>query len=193
MTRTALTLLLAASLVTAILGACSSAEDRSTPFCTNPDDSIFVLLSQSVPSATQLPCVSELPAGWSYAGSEISSDLSRFWLDSDRAGIHAVEIALRSSCDTEGAIEQRPAPDEAGTTVYVRPDTLRPAFTGERFLLFPGGCIGFSFRFSAGASSTLAIEAIEAVSLLPRAAVVEEVRKDPGLILCGAGAPPCAG
>lgn len=193
MTRIAAARLIAACLVASLLGACSSAESRSTPFCTNPGDSVFVLLAQSVPSATQLPCVSELPAGWRYAGSEIASDLSLFWLDSDRAGIHAVEIALRPSCDTTGAIEQRPAPDEVGTTVYVRPDTLRPAFTGERFLLFPGGCIGFSFRFSAGASSTLSIEAIEAVSLLPRATVVEAVSEDPGLILCGAGAPPCAG
>ena len=190
MTRSAAVRFVVASLAAALLGACSSDESRSTPFCTNPGDSVFVLLAQSVPAATQLPCVSELPAGWRYAGSQIASELSRFWLDSDRAGIHAVEIALRPSCDTSGAIEQRPAPDEAGTTVYVRPDTLRPAFTGERLLLFPGGCIRFLFRFSAGASSALAIEA---VSLLPRAVVVEAVGEDPGLILCGAGAPACAG
>lgn len=175
------------------LAACGGTASPRTPFCTDTDDGVFVLLAQSVPSATALPCVSEFPAGWSFGGADISSGLSRFWLDSDRGGIHAVEVSLRPSCDTTGAVEERPAPDEAGTRVFVRPDSLTPSFTGVRFLLFDGGCIGYTFRFASGASSTLAIEAIEALSLLPRSTIVAQVREDPGLILCGAGAPPCAG
>jgi hypothetical protein len=166
---------------------------RDLPYCSRTDNAVFVLLAQSVPSATQLPCVTDLPAGWRYAGSDISNGLARFWLDSDRAGIRAVEVSLRRTCDTAGAVEEQPAPDEAGTQVLVRPTSLTPAFRGERFLLFPGGCIDYAFRFTSGASSTLAIEAIEALSLLPRATIVAEVLKDPGLSLCGAGAPPCTG
>lgn len=177
-------------IASASLAGCTSTT-RATPFCTNTDGSVFVLLAQSVPSATQLPCVADLPAGWRYAGSEISSGLARFWLDSDRAGFHAVEVALRKSCDTTDAVEEQPAPDEAGTRVFVRPTSLTPSFRGERFLLFDGGCIDYTFRFASGASSTLAIEAIEALSLLPRATIVRQVLDDPGLTLCGAGAPPC--
>ena len=84
-------------------------------------------------------------------------------------------------------------PTRREPSVFVRPDSLEPSFTGTRFLLFDGGCIGYTFHFSSGAPSTLAIEAVEALSLLPRATIVAEVAKDPGLILCGAGAPPCAG
>ena len=62
-----------------------------------------------------------------------------------------------------------------------------------RFLRFEGGCIAYTFRFASGASSTLAIEAVEALSLLPRATIVAEVQDVAGLTLCGAGAPPCAG
>jgi hypothetical protein len=175
------------------LSGCSAGGGGFTPLCTNTDDSVFVLLAQSVPSATELPCVSEFPAGWTFGGSDISSGLSRFWLDSDRGGIHAVEVSLRASCDTTGAVEERPAPDEASARVFVRPDSLTPSFTGVRFLTFDGGCIGYTFRFASGASSTLAIEAVEALSLLPRATIVAHVREDPGLVLCGAGAPPCAG
>ena len=192
MNRTAAARLLSITLAASVLAGCSSAQQSSTPFCTSRN-SVFILIAQSVPSATQLPCIAELPSGWNYGGSQIASDLSRFWLDSDRAGIHAVEVSLQAICDTTDAVEQQPAPDEAGTTVYVRPDTLRPAYNGERMLLFPGGCILFSFRFSAGASPALTIEAIEAVSLVPRTAVVEAVSEAAGLILCGAGAPPCAG
>jgi hypothetical protein len=173
------------------LSGCAASE--RTPLCTSADDGVFVLLAQSVPSATELPCVSEFPAGWTFGGADIASGLSRFWLDSDRGGIHAVEVSLRSSCDTTGAVEERPAPDEAGTRVFVRPDSLTPSFTGVRFLVFEGGCIGYTFRFASGASSTLAIEAVEALSLLPRSTIVAEVAEDPGLIVCGAGAPPCDG
>jgi hypothetical protein len=137
--------------------------------------------------------VSEFPAGWSFGGSNISSGLGRFWLDSDRGGIHAVEVSLRASCDVTDAIEERPAPDEAATRVFVRPDSLNPSFTGVRFQRFKGGCIDYTFRFASGASSTLAIEAVEALSLLPRATIVAQVQDDAGLTLCGAGAPPCAG
>ena len=114
--------------------ACSTGGGGRTPLCSDVDDGIFVLLAQSVPSATQLPCVSEFPSGWTFGGSNISDGLARFWLDSDRAGIHAVEVALRPSCDTTDAIEQRPAPDEAATRVFVRPDSLSPSFAGVRFL-----------------------------------------------------------
>ena len=179
------------ALVVALAG-CTSAGPRAAPFCTNPHDSVFVLIAQSVPQATQLPCVAELPAGWAYGGSQVASSVSKLWLDSDRAGIHAVEVALVPACDVAGAVKEQPAPDEVATTVYVRPETLEPAFTGERFLVFPGGCIRFRFDFAAGASSALAIEAIEAVSLIPRSAVVAAVSADPGLTLCGAEAPPCA-
>ena len=181
------------AIVALALSGCSAGGGGRMPLCTNMDDGVFVLLAQSVPSATQLPCVSEFPAGWTFGGSDISSGLSRFWLDSDRGGIHAVEVSLRRSCDTTDAVEERPAPDEAGTRVFVRPDSLEPSFTGVRFLLFDGGCIGYTFRFASGASSTLAIEAVEALSQLPRATIVTQVQEDTGLTLCGAGAPPCAG
>ena len=97
------------------LTGCSAGGSGRTPLCTNTDDGVFVLLAQSVPSATQLPCVSEFPVGWTFGGSDISSGLARFWLDSDRGGIHAVEVSLRRSCDTTGAVEEQPAPDEVGT------------------------------------------------------------------------------
>jgi hypothetical protein len=191
MIRRGVAVLAIGSIVLGMTG-CATVRGR-TPLCNETDDGVFVLLAQAVPSATELPCVAEFPAGWTFGGSDISSGNGTFWLDSDRGGMHAVEISLRRSCDTAGAVEERPAPDEAGTRVFVRPDSLTPAFTGTRFLLFEGGCIGYTFRFSSGASSSLAIEAIEALSLLPRATIVAQVAKDPGLILCGAGAPPCDG
>jgi hypothetical protein len=187
------TIALAIGTIVIALTGCTAGGGGRTPLCTKIDDGVLVLIAQSVPSATELPCVAEFPAGWTFGGSDISSGLARFWLDSDRGGIHAVEVSLRPSCDTTGAVEERPAPDEAGSRVFVRPDSLKPSFTGARFLLFDGGCIGYTFRFASGTSPALAIEAIEAISMLPRATIVASVRKDLGLTLCGAEAPRCAG
>ena len=191
-TRRSIATVTALVALTSAMSACGGLY-RALPYCSRTENAVFVLLAQSVPTATQLPCITELPAGWSYSGSDVSSGQARFWLDSDRAGARAVEVALRGSCDTTDAVQEQPAPDEAETQVFFRPTSVTPSFRGERFLLFDGGCIAYTFRFASGASSTLAIEAIEALSLVPRATIVREVLDDPGLSLCGAGAPPCAG
>ena len=128
-----------------------------------------------------------------FDGSQISNGRGGFWLDSDRAGIRAVEVLLQPSCDTSGAVAVQPAPDETGTVVFARPETIEPSFTGERLLRFPGGCITYTYRFARGASSILAIEADEALGLVSRATIVAGVRHDYDETLCAAGAPPCAG
>lgn len=153
----------------------------------------LVLSAQSVPSATMIPCIAELPAGWSFSGSEIVDGTSRFWLDSDRAGIRAVEVELASACSTSEAIEITPAPDEAGARVFTEPIALRPALRANRYIVFSGGCVTYRYRFQAGASTALSLEAEEALGFFPRSALVEQVREQLGQTLCGAGAPPCEG
>lgn len=153
----------------------------------------LVLSAQAVPSATLVPCIARLPAGWSFSGSEFRDGASRFWLDSDRAGIRAVEVELTATCDTSDAVPIPPAPDEADAQVYAEPIALRPALQANRYIVFPGGCITYRYRFATGASTTLTLEAEEALSFFPRSALVQEVREFLGQTLCGAGAPPCEG
>ena len=47
---------------------------------------IMILMAQTVPTATSVPCVANLPAGWEVGGAEVESDEGRFWLDSAIAG-----------------------------------------------------------------------------------------------------------
>lgn len=171
--------------------ACS-ADTEARPLCTETDSSVLVLEAQSVPSATQLPCIAELPIGWRFGGSDIRDDGTTLWLDHDRAGIHAVEIELSASCDVGDAVEVPPAPDEIGMRAYQAPTDLDP-FEGTRTLVFDGGCIEERFRFAPGSEASLVIEADRALSTLPRTTIVSEVRRDLDLTLCGAGAPPCEG
>ena len=63
----------------------------------------MILSAQAVPSAAMLPCIAALPSGWSTGVADIASGHTRFWLDSDRAGPHAITITLTAACDTSGA------------------------------------------------------------------------------------------
>ncbi len=174
----------------ALAGASCTTAQASPPLCSRTDAQVFILVAQAVPSATKLPCIAAVPAGWRFGGSAVQSDLVRLWLDSDVAGVHAVEVRLSAACDTRGAVDVPPAPGEAGTTVFQKPTSLRP-FAGERFIVFVGGCLTTRYRFAPGSPSTLAFEADTALGLLERRSVVDRVRDDFGLTLCGADAPPC--
>ena len=150
----------------------------------------MILAAQAVPSASLVPCVSALPAGWQVGGAEIASGHSRFWLNSDQAGDTAVTITLSATCNVSGAREI--PSDQPGARRFERPLSLRPQFTGLRFYTFPGGCATYRFKFAPGKSPLLAIPVDSAVAFWPRAKLVHHIRDTEGLALCGRGAP-CPG
>jgi hypothetical protein len=146
----------------------------------------IILAAQAVPSAALVPCVA-LPAGWQ-AGfpADIASGHATFWLNSDRAGGHAVTVNLSAACDLSGA--QQVKSDEPGTRRFDRGLSQRPRFAELRFYTFPGGCVSYQFNFVSGASPLLANAVHGAVRLMPRALLVDHVRSTEGLALCGRGA-----
>jgi len=182
----------AAVVILVLAGTGCSSGSGSLPGCGSPDDSVFALIAQSVPSATQLPCLKELPVGWMMSAMEIRDSRTQLWLDSTIGGVRAVEVDLQASCEVGEAVEVPPAPDEVGMRPYVQSD-LPPGFSGARYLRFAGGCVIYRFHFAGNAPPTLALEAEEALSFLPRRSVVEQVRAEYDQILCGAGAPACEG
>ncbi|MGH7541453.1 MAG: hypothetical protein ACRELC_10680, partial [Gemmatimonadota bacterium] len=162
------------------------------PTCAPVGQTTLVLLAQSVPSATLLPCIDALPAGWHPTGSSIADGSARFSLGNDIAGFDAVVVELTPDCDVSGAIEIVPAPDEAGATVYQQPTSIDP-FRSRRFVRFEGGCVTYTYTFQAGAPAQLSLEADEALSFFPREEVVAHVRRELNRSVCGAAAPPCLG
>ncbi len=146
----------------------------------------MILAAQAVPSAAQLPCVSELPSGWRIGGADITSSRSVFWLDSDQAGPRAVTVTLSAACDVAG---NQPEPsDRPGTQRFDLPPAGGTRFTGLRIYTFPGGCATYRFDFAAGASQILATAVDSGVGFMPRARLVKYVRDQEGLALCGRGA-----
>jgi hypothetical protein len=176
--------------ILASIGAGCSSGRSTLPECDRQEDSVFALMAQSVPSATQLPCLKELPVGWIVSGMQIRDGQTQVWLDSTIAGVHAVEVDLRATCDVGEAVQVPPAPDEVDMRAFVQPD-LPPGFSGVRYLLFDGGCVAYRYRFTGEAPPTLALEAEETLSFLPRQAIVDRVEADYDQILCGAGAASC--
>jgi membrane-associated phospholipid phosphatase/tRNA A-37 threonylcarbamoyl transferase component Bud32 len=149
---------------------------------------LMVLIAQSVPSATLVPCVASLPAGWDLAGVHVKRDRATFWLSSDLGGERAVKAQLMrpGACDVSGAT---PVPsDEVGTDRYEQPERLPPNLRSTRYYLFPGGCVTYQFSFTEGANPSLMFNVDQALAFQPRSTLVDHVQATTGLALCGAGA-----
>ena len=83
----------------------------------------MILMAQSVPTATAVPCIASFPAGWDSSDVLVKSDRARFRLET---GGHQVTVTLRppDACSTEGAIEV--ASDEVGMRRFEDPRQLPP-------------------------------------------------------------------
>jgi membrane-associated phospholipid phosphatase len=161
-----------------------------SPDCGTSD--LMVLIAQSVPSATQVPCIATLPAGWNLDHVHVTRGRSRFTLDSDIAGDDAVEVTLGPPGDCRVGDAQPVPSDEVDTFRYERPEQLTPALRARRFYVFEGGCVTYDFAFGRAASPALVFAADGALAFQSRPALVRSVRDDTGLRLCGADVP-CPG
>jgi membrane-associated phospholipid phosphatase/tRNA A-37 threonylcarbamoyl transferase component Bud32 len=165
------------------------------PIDRSPDcgvGSAMVLMAQSVPSATLLPCVASLPGGWHFGGVHVKRGRSTLWLNSDQGGSQAVEVILEPSHECDVSDATRVPTDEAGTLRFECPISLRPDLLTTRYYMFPGGCVTCRFAFTDEASPSLLFDADQALAFQPRERIVEAVRENAGLDLCGSGAP-CPG
>ena len=179
----------AISMMGLLLAGCGTASNPTVPFCPGPgrDAGATILMAQSVPSASYAPCIANLPAGWTFGGERIRNGRAEFWLDSDRAGFGAVRVSLTPTCDVSKAVEVPPETTEPRVRRYEEPTALPPAFSGNRYYLFPGGCVTYRFAFARGGSFTQVVEVTQALSFVSRALGVRELAKE-GVVLCGRGA-----
>lgn len=181
-----------ALVVTATLGVvlCSCATTRTNEVLCDAGDSL-IISAQAVTSATMIPCIGAFPTGWTYGGLQAETGSVRFWLDSDRGGVHAVEVELSPDCDTSGASELDTAPGSATVERLERTTGEDTGRSGERLYVFDGGCVTMRYDFAEDADPGLLDEVEGSLTLVPRTLLVTTMQKDRSLILCGAGAPKC--
>ena len=134
-----------------------------------------ILMAQAVPTASQLPCVELLPAGWSVSDIYVRNGRVRFSLDSDRVGTHAVEVVLERFC-TLGNVTRVPS-DHPGTRRFQEVISIEPGrrYQGAVYYVFPGGCVTYRLDFRSDEQARPLTEVSLALGFVPRDAVRKTV------------------
>ena len=136
----------------------------------------LVLMSQSVPTASLVPCIEILPAGWTVGDVVVGNDRSRFTMISDRGGVLVAE--LTASCDLARAVELTSERPEARR--YLRIERDAAGVTMTRAYTFPGGCITQRLVAPEASRQQLAGESSFALGFTTRDALAAAVRRDSG-------------
>lgn len=168
-------ILLAAALVLAssLAAACSVEETLPPPYCERSGSGLIV--AQSVPTASQIPCFLDLPTGWTFAKVQVNEQHTVVTLDSDRVGQSAAVLRLEPTCDTSGAVS---APsDQPAAERYDEITRLRPGLRANQYYVFPGGCVAWNFEFDSDTSATEAVAVDDALVLIPRAELERSIRE----------------
>ena len=135
-----------------------------------------VLMAQAVPSASWVPCLEGMPLGWYFADMDVDRGTARFWLDSDRDGMHAIEVRLTRSCGTSGATEI--PSDRPEMRRLERVSQVTPLYVGRRYYLFDGGCITVVFRLSGENRGEPLAVATQGLGAVPRDELRELVHRE---------------
>jgi tRNA A-37 threonylcarbamoyl transferase component Bud32 len=176
-----LTLLLATLLVSIAWGrlindeAADNAPIRAQTLRCEPHEPLL-LMAQSVPTASLVPCIELLPAGWTLGDVVVGNERSRFTLTSDRGGVLVAE--LTASCDLAGAAEL--TSEQPGARRYLRIERDAAGVTTTRAYTFPGGCVTQRLVAPEASRQQLAGEASSALGFTTRGALAASVRRDSG-------------
>jgi hypothetical protein len=136
----------------------------------------LLLMAQSVPTASLVPCVENLPAGWSLDAVVAGNDRSRFTLISDRGGVLVAE--LTASCDLTGVVEL--TSERPGARRYLRLERDAAGVAMTRVYTFPGGCVTQRLVAPEANRRQLASEASFALGFTTRDVLAAAVRRDSG-------------
>ena len=137
-----------AAVLVLLATACSSDLGTAVPGCVEARaaNGAHLIQHQAVPGAALVPCIRQLPPGWTYNDLVPERGRSRFEFDSDRVGAGFLEVTFEESCDTGDAVLQ--PTDEPGTQLLVavieEPSTTAPVVVvpaGERHVIYAQGLL----------------------------------------------------
>jgi hypothetical protein len=146
------------------------------PMCSMPDGQTagrLVLMAQSVPTALELPCLRQLPEGWSVGGFSARKGRSRIWLVVGHENRTALNVILQRSCDLDGYLEGQS--DVVGAARFDRLFDTVTGLRGSRAYVYPGSCLRFDYTlFDASALPVMNT----AIGTVARALVAARVADD---------------
>jgi membrane-associated phospholipid phosphatase len=150
------------------------------PSCDHFNGEQLILEAQSVPSAAMVPCLKALPVGWNFGGMSVQDGSARFFLNSDVAGPHIVEITLTKACDTSRAQE---IPAQPGIRAFTRIGQLPKAQSEPQhsdYYVFKGGCVTDRFHLPSG-TGAVAEEASLSLGFQTRSDITSHYKEQTGL------------
>lgn len=140
------------------------------------DDAVggMVLMAQSVPAARWLPCVRQVPPGWTFWALQADDTGTEIHFGSDRDGTDALTVLLRGGCDLAGASEVPSEQPEMRR--WERVTRVTSGYAGERHYVFAGGCVTFRFDLRGTTRAEPVATITDALGFLSRAALARQVR-----------------
>jgi membrane-associated phospholipid phosphatase len=134
----------------------------------------LLLMAQSVPTASLVPCIEILPVGWTLGDVVVGNGRSRFTMISDRGGVLVAE--LTASCDLAGAAEQTSEQPEARRYLRIERNAAGVAMT--RAYTFQGGCVTQRLVAPEASRQQLAGESSSALGFTTRDDLAAALRRD---------------
>ena len=166
-------LAIAACALAPAVAACSVEDTLPPPYCSRSGSALIV--AQSVPTASQIPCFQDLPMGWTFASVLVNERHTLVTLNSDRVGDGAAVLRYDETCDTSDAV---PAPsDHPVAERFDEIAQLRPGLDAKQYYVFPGGCVWWTFDFDSDTSATQAVAVDDALELVSRDDLNEQLRE----------------
>ncbi len=173
--------LLVLAVLAPALAGCVNAEvvgsATGLPRCAAEADDLaggMVLMAQSVPTASWLPCVRRVPVGWTFVGFDARDGETSIRFGSDREGMEALTVLVRPSCDLTGAAE---VPSEwPELRRYERVTRVSSGYGGERHYTFPGGCVTYRFDLRGDSRAEAVAVVTDSLGFVTRDSVEQQVR-----------------
>jgi hypothetical protein len=140
-------------------------------------DKRLVLMAQSVPTASAVPCMRAELDDWFLDDLDSWEGRTRI-LFSRLKDEFALTIELTRTCDRGAARET--ATDQPGTRRFDEPNRSGSSYRDRRFYLLPGACVAYEFRLTHGGAKEAAEAISRAIGLVSRAQLAEQVRRYSG-------------
>ena len=145
------------------IASCSVEEATPLPRCADGD--AILLVAQSVPSASQVPCLSDVPTSWTATRVIVNQDGTIIRFES-AADDRAAELRLQFECDVGGVARTATRP---GVDRYDGP-------TGRDYL-FDGGCVSWQFDAASGAERATSAALADALRFVSRRSLNDQIRR----------------
>lgn len=152
---------------------CSVRDTLPAPVC-GPDSSV-IIVAQSVPTASYVPCLGPMPPGWSVTTVEVNQDHSVIMLDSELAGQEAAVLRLDEDCPVVGAASLSTDSNRLARRHVI--DRTSSSFRATTYYRFVGGCVTLAFDFDRGVSAAQAEALEDALVLITRDEFNEDIRQ----------------